>query len=89
MSRAEPFDLVVSGCRLAPEGRPADIGIRGGRIEALGDLAGASARLRLAGKGRFVVPGFVDAHVHLDKAYLLDRAPSREGTLAVSSRATG
>ena len=79
---------MVSGCRLAPEGRPADIGIRGGRIGALGDLAGAPARLRLAGEGRFVVPGFVDAHVHLDKAYLLDRAPSREGTLAEAIRVT-
>jgi cytosine deaminase len=34
------------------------------------------------------VPGFVDAHVHLDKAYLLDRAPSREGTLAEAIRVT-
>ena len=88
VSRAEPFDLVVSGCRLAPEGRRSDIGIRGGRIDALGDLAGTSARLRLEGEGRFVVPGFVDAHVHLDKAYLLDRAPSREGTLAEAIRVT-
>jgi cytosine deaminase len=84
----EPFDLVVSACRLAPAGRPADIGIRDGRIAALGDLNGMSARHRLAAEGRFVVPGFVDAHVHLDKAYLLDRAPSREGTLAEAIRVT-
>ena len=34
------------------------------------------------------MPGFVDAHVHLDKAYLLDRAPSQEGTLAEAIRVT-
>jgi cytosine deaminase len=84
----EPFDLVISACRLAPAGQPADIGIRRGRIAALGDLTGAPARQRLEGAGRLVVPGFVDAHVHLDKAYLLDRAPSREGTLAEAIRVT-
>jgi cytosine deaminase len=36
-----------------------------------------------------VVPGFVDAHVHLDKPFLLDRAPSREGSLAEAIRVTG
>ena len=46
------------------------------------------ARQRTAVAGRFVVPGFVDAHVHLDKAYLLERAPSREGTLAEAIRVT-
>jgi cytosine deaminase len=83
-----PFDLVIAACRLAPSGRPADIGIRAGRIAALGDLAGASTRRRIGAEGRLVVPSFVDAHVHLDKAYILDRAPSREGTLAEAIRVT-
>jgi cytosine deaminase len=84
----ESFDLVISACRLASAREPADVGIRGGRIAALGDLAGSAARHRVAAEGRLVVPGFVDAHVHLDKAYLLDRAPSREGTLAEAIRVT-
>ena len=84
----EPFDLVISACRLAPDGRRADVGIRAGTVAALGDLAGAAARHRVDADGRFVVPGFVDAHVHLDKAYLLPRTPSREGTLAEAIRVT-
>jgi cytosine deaminase len=84
----EPFDLVVSACRLAPTGRPADVGVRNGRIAALGDLAGVPARQRVEAEGRLVVPGFVDAHVHLDKAYLLARTPTREGTLAEAIRVT-
>lgn len=36
-----------------------------------------------------VVPGFVDAHIHLDKALLVERAPGREGTLAEAIRVTG
>ena len=88
MGPGEPFDLVIAACRLAPAGQPTDIGIRAGRVAALGDLAEAPARQRLEAEGRLVVPGFVDAHVHLDKAYLLERAPSREGTLAEAIRVT-
>src|SRR5580658_1670442 len=32
--------------------------------------------------GALVFPGFVDAHVHLDKAHTWDRAPNRSGTFA-------
>lgn len=79
---------MLAGGRLPPGGERADVGIRAGRIEAIGDLGGRSARRRLDVAGRLVVPGFVDAHVHLDKGYLLDRAPSREGTLAEAIRVT-
>jgi cytosine deaminase len=85
---AEPFDLVLAGCRLSPTGARADVGIGGGRIGAVGELGGRSARRRVDVGGRLVVPGFVDAHVHLDKGYLLERAPSREGTLAEAIRVT-
>lgn len=40
-------------------------------------------------EGRLVTPGLVDAHIHLDKALLSDRAPSVEGTLAEAIRVTG
>jgi cytosine/creatinine deaminase len=66
-----------------------DLGIRDGRIVELADLTGRPARRVLAVAGRLTVPGFVDAHVHLDKALLLDRAPSREGTLAEAIQVTG
>jgi cytosine deaminase len=85
---ATPLDLLLSACRLASGGPPVDVGVRDGRIVALGELTGAAARRRFDAAGRLVVPGFVDAHVHLDKAYLLDRAPSREGTLAEAIRVT-
>jgi cytosine deaminase len=87
-SAVEGLDLVLAGGRLPPAGQRADVGIRAGRIEAIGDLDARPARRRLDVAGRLVVPGFVDAHVHLDKGYLLDRAPSREGTLAEAIRVT-
>src|SRR6056297_2341272 len=59
------FDLVVAGGTL-PDGRVADIGIRGDRIAALGDLAGAEAGQVIDAGGDLVSPPFVDPHFHLD-----------------------
>ena len=83
-----PLDLLLRECRL-PDGRVVDIGCRDGRIAELGGLAGRPAAQEIAGKGRAVTPGLVDAHIHLDKALLMDRAPSREGSLAEALRVTG
>ena len=67
----------------------ADIGCRAGRIAEIGALAGRAAGREIACEGRAVTPGLVDAHIHLDKALLGARAPSREGTVAEAIRVTG
>lgn len=82
-----PLDLLLRECRL-PDGRVADVGCRAGRIVEIGTLAGHSAARAIACEGRVVTPGLVDAHIHLDKALLDDRAPSREGSLAEALRVT-
>jgi len=82
-----PLDLLLRECRL-PDGRVTDIGCRDGRIALLGSLAGRPAAREIVGEGRVITPGLVDAHIHLDKALLSDRAPSREGSLAEALRVT-
>src|SRR5258705_7870241 len=86
--RVTSFDLLLLECRL-PDGRVADIGCLGGRIVEIGVLAGRAAGREIAGEGRAVTAGLVDAHIHLDKALLGARAPSREGTVAEAIRVTG
>ena len=49
----------------------ADVGIRRGRIEAIGDLAAAPAGERIDASGRVVCPGFIDMHSHSDLTLLL------------------
>jgi N-acyl-D-amino-acid deacylase len=49
----------------------ADVGVRRGRIEAIGDLAAAPAAERLDAGGRVVCPGFIDMHSHSDLSLLL------------------
>jgi N-acyl-D-aspartate/D-glutamate deacylase len=64
------FDLLVVNGTLvdgtgAP-GRRADVGIRDGKIAAIGDLAGQPAARTLDAAGALVTPGFVDLHSHYD-----------------------
>ena len=82
-----PLDLIISGVR--PRGRDglADIGIRDGRIAAIAPRIEAEVP-RVAGNGALAFPGFVEAHIHLDKAHILDRCPIVEGTLAEAVRLT-
>jgi N-acyl-D-aspartate/D-glutamate deacylase len=76
-----PFDLVIRGGTLvdgtgAP-GRPADIGVRGDRIVAVGDpstVPDAGVAIVLDARGLVVAPGFVDPHNHSDTSVLIDPA---------------
>lgn len=69
------FDIVLRGGSVvdgsgAPA-RTADVGIRAGRIAAVGDLAGGERREELDCQDRVVSPGFVDVHTHSDFTHLL------------------
>ena len=62
--RPAPFDLVImNGHVVDGTGSPwygADLGIRGGRIAAIGRLADAAAKRRIDAHGMVVAPGFID-----------------------------
>lgn len=64
------FDLLVRGgtvlgTALRGAERRADIGIRAGRVVALGDLAGARAAETLDATGQYVSAGWLDLHAHV------------------------
>ena len=63
-----PFDLVVRNAMVATASDTfaSDIGVRNGRIVQLGLELPAGAR-EYDAAGRFVTPGGVDAHCHLDQ----------------------
>lgn len=48
----------------------ADVAVHDGRIAAIGDLAGYSAKQVLDATGKIVAPGFIDAHTHDDMALI-------------------
>lgn len=47
-----------------------DVGIRNGKIEAIGALESAEATTRIDAKGKIVSPGFIDVHVHSEIALI-------------------
>jgi len=61
-----PFELIIrGGTCVTPSGRERlDVGVRGGRIAALGSLAGAAAAQTLDAAGLHVLPGVIDSQVH-------------------------
>ncbi|WP_432930590.1 N-acyl-D-amino-acid deacylase family protein [Microbispora sp. CA-135349] len=80
------FDVLISGGRVVDgTGAPAfraDVGVRGGRIEAVGRLDAAGAAVRIDAAGRFVLPGLVDCHAHGDAVVfdpLVQHAALRQG----------
>jgi adenine deaminase len=68
----EPADIVLKGGRVLSvftrEWLEADVAIADGWIAGLGDYEG---RETIDAGGRYVVPGFIDAHMHLESTKLL------------------
>lgn len=65
---------VVDGTGAAP--RRADVAVAGGRVEAIGDLAGRPAARTVDASGHVVSPGFVDVHTHSDLTLLSSPRPA-------------
>jgi len=63
---AETFDLIVRGGEVVNHaGRGlADVGVRGGKVAAIGDLSQASAGEVFDAAGLAVLPGVIDTQVH-------------------------
>src|SRR6266496_2427686 len=84
----EPADLVVSGGRVLSvftrEWLECDVAVCDGWIAGLGRYRG---RERIDAHGRYVVPGLIDAHVHIESSKLLPHEFARMvlplGTTAV------
>ena len=76
MPDTQPYDYILAGGTVIDgsntPGVKADVGVRGDRVAAVGDLSGAAARERVDVSGLVVAPGFIDSHTH-DDNYLLRR----------------
>jgi dihydroorotase/N-acyl-D-amino-acid deacylase len=82
LAAAADYDLIIEHGRvIVGTSAPwvaADVGIRGGRIAATGQLGGASAAQRIDATGRVVAPGFIDMLGQSELTLLVDpRVPSK------------
>lgn len=69
MASSDDFDLVIRGGTLvdgtgAPP-RPADVGVKDGKVAAVGEVRGTATRT-VDATGAVVTPGFTDLHTHYD-----------------------
>jgi dihydroorotase len=88
MERAMPdhtsFDLIVRGGRLVTPGGivAADLGVRAGRIAAIGALGAASAAETVDARGLHVLPGVIDSQVHFREPGLEHKEDLATGSAA-------
>jgi cytosine deaminase len=79
------FDTILRNGRIAGlEQQPVDIGVRDGRIAAIGpglETGPSHGTREIALEGRLLIAGFVETHIHLDKSCISDRCACRTGTL--------
>lgn len=83
---SQSFDLVLSnGTVVTPNGTATtDIGIRAGRIVALGDLRGASMADKIDCHGLHVLPGIIDTQVHFREPGLEHKEDLSTGSAAAA-----
>ena len=90
--QSRPFDVLLVGGRVIDgTGNPwfyADVGLRDGRIVAVGDLDGAEAVRAIDVTDKVTVPGFIDLHSHANGRNGL-RAPDKHRRAAPNMIAQG
>ena len=83
------MEVIVRRARLDDEKPCVDIGIRGGCIAAIEEHLDRKGIDEIDAEGRIALPGFIEPHLHLDKAFFHNRLPARLGTLDEAIKVTG
>jgi N-acyl-D-amino-acid deacylase len=88
-----PFDLLITGGRVV-DGTSApwfvaDVGVRDGRIVAVGPLAGHPAGRTIDARGLYVSPGFIDLLGQSEYNVLVDKRAASKITQGITTEVTG
>jgi dihydroorotase/N-acyl-D-amino-acid deacylase len=88
-----PYDLLLTGGRVV-DGTSApwfvaDVGVRSGRIVAVGALAGHAAKRTIDASGLYVVPGFIDLLGQSEYNVLVDPRAASKITQGITTEVTG
>ena len=87
------MDLVIRGGTVVDgtgaTAYKADVGISGGRVQVIGDLASVESTPVLDATGLTVAPGFIDIHSHSDFTLLVDPRAQSSITQGVTTEVVG
>src|SRR3982074_2577505 len=86
MTTKTAFDLIFRRAVTPSSAIPVDIGVSDGRIAAIAPRLDSEAP-EINVDGKLVLAGFVDTHIHLDKACLLGRCEHNHGSVSEAIRA--
>ena len=75
------MDILLKNVRLNDGESLKDVAIQDGKISAIEETITETADRVIDAEGRVLIPGFVESHLHLDKALIADRKPNNSGTL--------
>lgn len=93
MPKYPHYDLLVRGGTVIDGSKAprfvSDVGVRQGRIAAVGDLRSHTADEVLDATGMIVAPGFIDSHTHDDQAVLSQAEMSFKVSQGVTTVVTG
>ena len=82
-------DLLIRQVRISDSRPLVDIGIQGGQISLIEEIVAVAATEVIEAAGRVILPGFVEPHLHLEKAFFHRRMPATLGTLEEAIQITG
>lgn len=87
------FDTIIkNGMLIDGSGKKmfkADLGIKGEKITAIGDLSSATADLIIDAKDMYVSPGFIDIHTHTDIELLVNGGGESKIMQGVTTEVSG
>lgn len=91
--RSQDFDVVFLGGTVVDgtgaAARRADVGVRGDRIAAIGELSGRTAARIVDARGLVVAPGFIDMLGHSEMTLLVDPRGLSKITQGITTEVTG
>ena len=88
-----PYDVLVKSARVV-DGTSApwfvaDVGVRDGRIAAVGSLSGHAAKRTIDAAGLYVTPGFIDLLGQSEYNVLVDKRAASKITQGITTEVTG
>jgi len=90
---ATEYDMIFAGGRIVDgSGAPwfrGDVGLRGDRVAAVGDLSKAAARRRIDATGLVLAPGFIDMMGQSEYHVLVDGRAASKITQGITTEITG
>jgi cytosine deaminase len=75
------MDLIIRQARLTDGSPLQDVAVERGRYVQISARVEAHGDVEIDAAGRVLIPGLVESHLHLEKAFVMDRQPNRSGTL--------